>query len=182
MVTKMKNNLKKSVSSSKSITQTESAHELRSAQPQVRRKLLKNLAIGSGAIIGAALAPEKWTAPIVNAVVLPAHAETSDIEPPEECPSCLVEAIYCEGQGFGSITVQVSVDGTVIVTHPNGTRTVTVDPCTGGDYSTTVTSNGGNTIFLSGSIPCGDVDSIPFVEVNGVTTNNLTLFKDFCVS
>ena len=52
---------------------------------QSRRKLLKSLAAGSGAIIAGKSLPESWSKPIVKSVVLPAHAETSPAV--AECPS-----------------------------------------------------------------------------------------------
>ena len=42
-----------------------------------RRKLLKSVAAGGGAIIAGKTLPEKWTKPAVDAVMLPAHAQTS---------------------------------------------------------------------------------------------------------
>jgi len=42
-----------------------------------RRKLLKSLAAGSGAIIAGKSLPDKWVSPVVDTVILPAHAQTS---------------------------------------------------------------------------------------------------------
>jgi len=42
-----------------------------------RRKLLKTVAAGSGAIIAGKTLPENWTRPAVDSVILPAHAQTS---------------------------------------------------------------------------------------------------------
>jgi len=42
-----------------------------------RREALKRLLAGTSAAGLAAVAPEKWTAPVVKGVVLPAHAQTS---------------------------------------------------------------------------------------------------------
>jgi len=42
-----------------------------------RRKLLKSIAAGSGAIVAGKSLPESWTRPVVDSVMLPAHAETS---------------------------------------------------------------------------------------------------------
>jgi len=42
-----------------------------------RRKLLKSLAAGSGAVIAGKSLPESWTKPVVDSVLLPAHAQTS---------------------------------------------------------------------------------------------------------
>ena len=43
-----------------------------------RRKLLKSVAAGGGAIIAGRTLPEKWSKPAVDAVLLPAHAQTSN--------------------------------------------------------------------------------------------------------
>jgi hypothetical protein len=42
-----------------------------------RRKLLKSIAAGSGAVIAGKSLPENWSRPVVDSVMLPAHAETS---------------------------------------------------------------------------------------------------------
>ena len=42
-----------------------------------RRKVLKSIAAGSGAIIAGKNLPESWSRPIVDSVMLPAHAQTS---------------------------------------------------------------------------------------------------------
>ena len=42
-----------------------------------RRKLLKSIAAGSGAVIAGKSLPENWTKPVVDSVVLPVHAQTS---------------------------------------------------------------------------------------------------------
>ncbi|MCK5359584.1 MAG: hypothetical protein KAJ95_03110 [Gammaproteobacteria bacterium] len=44
---------------------------------QSRRKLLKSLAAGSGAIVAGKSLPESWSRPVVDSVMLPAHAQTS---------------------------------------------------------------------------------------------------------
>lgn len=42
-----------------------------------RRKLLKSIAAGSGAIVAGKSLPESWSRPVVDSVMLPAHAQTS---------------------------------------------------------------------------------------------------------
>jgi hypothetical protein len=42
-----------------------------------RRKLLKSIAAGGGAIIAGKSLPENWSRPVVDSVMLPAHALTS---------------------------------------------------------------------------------------------------------
>jgi hypothetical protein len=45
---------------------------------QSRRKILKSIAAGSGAIVAGKSLPESWSRPVVDSVLLPAHAQTSD--------------------------------------------------------------------------------------------------------
>lgn len=42
-----------------------------------RRKLLKSALLGGGAVAAFQTAPERWTRPVIEAVSLPAHAQTS---------------------------------------------------------------------------------------------------------
>jgi hypothetical protein len=42
-----------------------------------RRKLLKTIAAGSGAVIAGKNLPDNWVRPVVDSVTLPAHAQTS---------------------------------------------------------------------------------------------------------
>jgi len=42
-----------------------------------RRKLLKSIAAGSGAIVAGKSLPDTWSRPVVDSVMLPAHAQTS---------------------------------------------------------------------------------------------------------
>jgi hypothetical protein len=44
-----------------------------------RRKLLKSIMAGSGAIVAGKSLPESWSRPVVDSVMLPAHALTSGI-------------------------------------------------------------------------------------------------------
>ena len=47
-----------------------------------RRKLLKSIAAGSGAIVAGKSLPENWIKPVVDSLVFPAHANTSSEPPP----------------------------------------------------------------------------------------------------
>ena len=40
----------------------------------LRRKTIKTLAVGVGALAGSTVLPEKWVTPIIQGIVLPAHA------------------------------------------------------------------------------------------------------------
>ncbi|MFT5610171.1 MAG: hypothetical protein ACI9LU_000663 [Polaribacter sp.] len=48
-------------------------------QKNARRKVLKNTLIGGGAVISTSLVPNKWTKPLIDSVILPSHAQTSDV-------------------------------------------------------------------------------------------------------
>ena len=61
-----------------------------------RRKLLKSIAAGSGAIVAGKSLPESWSKPVVDSVMLPVHAQTSII--------CTIDITY-------EITVSPPIDG-----------------------------------------------------------------------
>jgi len=44
-----------------------------------RRKILKSIAIGGGAVVTAKSLPQQWTKPVLDQVMLPAHAEMSGV-------------------------------------------------------------------------------------------------------
>jgi len=138
-----------------------------------RRKILKSVAVGSGAVLAGKTLPESWLKPVVNSVFLPSHAATS-------CMPCLDAASYCEGRGQGSMEVSVAVDGTVTLIHNIGTGTDSVDICEGGAFSITVDTPGAGTVTVSGTIPCGATDSISVTAVDGLGSNPLTLSKNLC--
>ena len=147
---------------------------------QNRRKLLKSIALGSGTLATAKLLPQGWQKPIVDTVVLPAHAEAS---PPEPCTPCLDAATYCEGQGQGSPQISVAADGTVTATLRVGVGMDTVDPCTGGSYEIIISApQGPGTISVTGTIPCGVTDSIQATFDDGQQEPFVgTLTKDNCL-
>ena len=42
-----------------------------------RRKLLKSVVAGGGAVTVAKMLPDQWARPVVDSVMLPSHAQTS---------------------------------------------------------------------------------------------------------
>ncbi len=44
----------------------------------VRRKALKSLLVSGGVVTGASILPQKWSRPVVDSVILPSHASTTD--------------------------------------------------------------------------------------------------------
>ena len=51
------------------------------SENEYRRKLLKNIAAGSGLVVAGKSLPESWTRPVVDSILLPAHAQTSPSGP-----------------------------------------------------------------------------------------------------
>jgi hypothetical protein len=73
-----------------------------------RRQLLKVLAATGGAAAASSLLPGKWAKPVVEAGVLPAHAQVSPTPQPTEQPTeePLRYSIFCDSTpGGGDITV-----------------------------------------------------------------------------
>lgn len=100
-----------------------------------RRKLLKSIAAGSGAIIAGKSLPESWAKPVVDSVMLPAHAQTS------VC-ALTMEVYNAAGAPIAS--------GTTIAFNP--------DPIPQADFRGTVSPSGlgvGGTVSLSWSAPDG---------------------------
>jgi len=46
-----------------------------------RRAALKKILVGGGIAAGSAMLPERWTRPVVDAIIAPAHAQGSPMEP-----------------------------------------------------------------------------------------------------
>jgi hypothetical protein len=66
-----------------------------------RRKLLKSIAAGSGAVIAGKSLPEQWSRPIVDVALLPAHAQTSG------CSSLLISLSWISD---GTVDVDLELD------------------------------------------------------------------------
>ena len=147
-----------------------------------RRNALKMIAAGVGVLTGCAVLPERWVAPIIGNIVLPAHADTSG----RALTACTVTMI---SGNQGSNNIAFNVDGAVtpaaagipinvafamtggngasgsfnIVTMANGAYSIGIGPSGGPGYtsvSITVTSSGANgTATCSTTIPA--IPTIP---------------------
>ena len=47
---------------------------------KTRRDALRKILAGTGVVAGAKALPEKWTKPVVNSIIVPAHAQTTGPE------------------------------------------------------------------------------------------------------
>ena len=43
-----------------------------------RRRILKKMAVGGGIVTASQVMPERWTKPVIDSVILPAHARSSE--------------------------------------------------------------------------------------------------------
>jgi len=80
-----------------------------------RRKLIRSMLTGGGALVVGRNLPESWTRPVVDAVVLPAHAQLS---------CCDVSGYYCADGNFGYFEMTVDAQGGVsVLWNPPGPDT-----------------------------------------------------------
>ena len=129
-----------------------------------RRKLLKSIAAGSGAIVAGKSLPEEWARPVVDSVMLPVHAQTST-EAPSEAPSFV--------SAGGPLPPRVSLDSESLFADlsdalvpeakangfdpeipcivNNGDGTVVVDVLVGGDHFQETVTVGAAKVFMP---PC----------------------------
>ena len=87
---------------------------------QSRRKLLKSIAAGSGAIVAGKSLPESWSKPVVDSVILPAHAQTSPGAEPTTFTQTITQTIELTEPTVLSFDFDI---GSFI---PTGAGTVTV--------------------------------------------------------
>ena len=82
-----------------------------------RRKLLKSIAAGSGAIVAGKSLPDSWSRPVVDSVLLPTHAQTSVIE-----DEIVYTIVACSGESqLGAPTGQLYQTGGEVVENVSAT-------------------------------------------------------------
>ena len=101
-----------------------------------RRKAVKNILAGA-AVGGAAATSKTWVKPVVDAVVMPAHAQTSSAVTGQAVTSCLMCGSIAAGYGvIGSVSpAQAGVSVTVTI---SASRTGTVSGGPGGTITDTL--------------------------------------------
>lgn len=90
-----------------------------------RRRLLKTLAVSCGAIGTAAVLPETWTKPVVDAVVVPLHAQTSPVLNPSALAGAWVGqwnnvTFGSTGAARATVTVDAQAQTFVVVLDLDG--------------------------------------------------------------
>lgn len=131
-----------------------------------RRKLLKSIAAGSGAVIAGKSLPKDWTRPVVDSVMLPAHAVTS----------CIIAGGYCV---VGTpLVIVVLADGTVQVSLGiySGTGSVNPDP---DDFFDILLDRLAAPLRVTGTVVCNST-SISGDIVDGGTPSAYTATEGTC--
>lgn len=123
-----------------------------------RRRAVRKIAIGVGALAGLSLLPEQWTRPVIGHIVLPAHAATSGevAQPTQSTTGCsLANGCYEIISSTGSL-----MNGQYIIWPGGGTSSpvsasVAVD-CTssGSSYDSVIATSlaQANNIFGTSSV------------------------------
>ena len=114
---------------------------------QSRRKMLKSMAVGGGAVVAGKSLPDQWAKPMVDSVLLPTHAQTSPIE----LTCTLVASMQAESSadgGLGSFAVP-------------------------GSYTTAATDGANLTVTPQVSVPAGITDGFNLTTV--VTGGDISL-------
>ena len=88
-----------------------------------RRKLLKSIAAGSGAIVAGKNLPESWSRPVVDSVMLPAHAQTS------LAPLYSTIATRTENQSDGNTMIAGIMERLVPTAEAGGISDVCITGC-----------------------------------------------------
>ena len=155
--------------------------------------MLKTIAAGSGAIVAGKSLPESWSKPIVDAVVLPAHAETTDetITDPTTTVSpttstttttqgcCLIAETYCTSLGNqqGFIEISVTTEGNITVTVFADGQDVLTDTisCTGESFNA---SDSNHTV--TGTVGCAATSISGQASIFGGDPINYTATPEDC--
>lgn len=141
-----------------------------------RRKLLKSIAAGSGAIISGKSLPDSWSRPVVDSILLPAHAQTS------ACADTIIASSLDSNNAFARYVIIVDASDNVISSCGEGggiatasslapgiyrvfgdsdgpeSHVISVETnCTSATFTETTTANQCKTLIATVSIPDGTI-------------------------
>ena len=80
------------------------------AQPD-RRKVLLNIALGGSIAVGLTAMPEKWVKPVIDKVLVPAHAQTSECFAPPTLPDPMQNLTISDNSGNPIDAIDISGTG-----------------------------------------------------------------------
>lgn len=102
----------------------------------LRRKTIKTLAVGVGALAGSTVLPEKWVTPIIQGIALPAHAQTSAPLQLAFCNGRVDLQLVSGNSGTSSMTIRAT--GCITPAQANVTLNLTL----AGYAQAVITENG----------------------------------------
>jgi hypothetical protein len=124
-----------------------------------RRKLLKTLVTGGGAVVAAKTLPSEWTRPIVDRIILPVHAQSTGmltLNAQVEVQNFDSDADGTDGDGVGIYPAGINaIDGADDSTM-NFLISGTLSPATAQSVSVTVDVTGGD-LDTGASLPLAPV-------------------------
>lgn len=131
-----------------------------------RRKLLKSVVAGGGAATVAKLLPDQWARPVVDAIVLPSHAQTSSAALGPFVSSAITMAdpeVQLADQGFSEELLEFFT--------PSAHATPVVN-----SYSMTVNDTGNSQLCADATYGNVTTEMISFPVVNEAFTSSECLF------
>jgi len=130
-----------------------------------RRSALKKLLIAAGVLTGYQVLPKQWTRPIIEQVVLPAHAQTSGVSLTDPC-----ESVTLVSGNQSSPTVIIKVQGYIIPAIAGVTINIsaTVSGGTGGTTPTSTTTNNNGKYSINMVVHGGPGITAVSVEITAV--------------
>jgi len=142
-----------------------------------RRKLLKSIAAGTGAAVVGKSLPESWSKPVVDSVMLPAHAATTAADSSSTDNDCCdIAGTYCgffDKKSDIKITVDAAGNVKVELWIDEVVKSTTV-ACTGGEFYIDF----GQGSYVDGLVECGTGEIIGYVNWYGKHRYRATI--DIC--
>jgi hypothetical protein len=139
-----------------------------------RRKLLKSIVAGSGAIVAGKSLPEKWSRPVVDSVMLPAHAQTSN-----QVYSSPLADIGMNGQQIGGNSLFARLADGLIPEADAGVILTTAIACattSGSMLEFEILYEGKGAYRISGMLPLDkQIASVTLVECPGSTVFSIDM-------
>lgn len=113
-----------------------------------RRKLLKSIAAGSGAVVAGKSLPESWSRPLVDSVMLPAHAQTS-------CTTDTITATSLDSDNdFARYVIIIDSSDNILASCGGVGETVTASGLAPGNYRVLADSEGTESHIITVATGC----------------------------
>ena len=130
-----------------------------------RRKLLRSIAAGSGVAVAGKLLPDAWSKPVINSIILPAHAQMTE----QEC--CNIAGNFCASVPTNGapvfIDIEVISDGSIAIILTSGPQNIDIITtnvnCFGGTFSVPSVAFG---FRVTGTVVCNGTEIVGQILAN----------------